>query len=74
MTTAAMPKASQMRSIGRSRRTHFYGYPESHRQERNFINIGSYRMSAAKKKAAEAVVNFKEAMPFPMPSSAHHGH
>ena len=29
-------------------------------------------MSAAKKKAAEAVVNFKEATPFPMPSSAHH--
>jgi len=36
--------------------------------------MGSYRMSAAKKKVAEAVVNFKEAMPFPMPSSAHHGH
>jgi hypothetical protein len=69
-----MPTAGPRRSSGRSRRTHFYGYPEPHRQERNFINMGSYRMSAAKKKVAEAVVNFKEAMPFPMPSSAHHGH
>jgi len=54
--TTAMPTAGPRRSGGRSRRTHFYGYPESHRQERIFINIGSYRMSAAKKKAAEAVV------------------
>jgi len=52
-----MPTAGPRRSSGRSQRTHFYGYPESHRQERNFINIGSYRMSAAKKKVAEALWN-----------------
>jgi len=38
------------------------------------VKDGLLRMSAAKKKAAEAVVYFKEAMPFPMPSSTHHGH
>jgi hypothetical protein len=38
------------------------------------VENGPLRMSAAKKKASEAVVNFKEAMPFPVPSSAHHGH
>jgi len=57
-----MPTASPRRSNGRSRRTHFYGYPESHRQEKIFINIGSYRMSAAKKKAAEAVVYFNSVL------------
>jgi hypothetical protein len=62
MITAAMPTDSPRRSSGRSQRTHFYGYPESHRQERIFINIGSYRMSAAKKKAAEAVVYFNSVL------------
>jgi hypothetical protein len=49
-----MPTAGLRRSSSRSRQTNFYGYPESHRQEINFINIGIHRMSTAKKKAAEA--------------------